>query len=242
MKRIKNYLPIKYWPRDDRPRERLFRNGEHTLANSELLAIILRTGTKGASALDLARNILQKFETFRDIGRADLCDWEEFKGLGRAKIAQIKAAIEIGRRLKEEKIKEKRTKIKSSRDAAEILLPRMRDLKKEVFKILLLNSQNRIIDIIEAEEGTVHQAKPIIREIFQKALQQSAAFIICVHNHPSGNPKPSPEDIEFTQELARAGEALLLQCLDHIIIGNSGYFSFCDEGLLWPLETNTIPV
>jgi DNA repair protein RadC len=229
---MKNYLPIKRWPQDDRPREKLFRNGEHTLANSELLAIILRTGVKGRSALDLARSILQKFKTFRDIGRAEICDWKEFKGLGCAKIAQVKAAIEIGRRLKEEKIKEKRTKIKSSQEVAEILIPRMRDLKKEVFKILLLNSQNRIIDIIEVEEGTVHRAKPIIREIFQKALQQFATFIICIHNHPSGNPKPSPEDIEFTQELSRAGEALLLECLDHIIIGNDRYFSFSDEGLL----------
>ena len=232
MKKIKNYLSIKQWPQDDRPREKLFRNGEHTLANSELLAIILRTGAKGTSALDLARSILQKFKTFRDIGRAEVCDWKEFKGLGYAKIAQVKAAIEIGRRFKEEKIKEGRTKIKSSQDVAEILIPRMQDLKKEVFKILLLNSQNRIIDIIEVEEGTVNQAKPIIREIFQKALQQFAAFIICIHNHPSGNPKPSPEDIEFTQELSRAGKALLLECLDHIIIGNGRYFSFCDEGLL----------
>ena len=111
MKKIKNYLSIKQWPQDDRPREKLFRNGEHTLANSELLAIILRTGVKGRSALDLARSILQRFKTFRDIGRADLCDWKGFKGLGRAKIAQIKASIEIGRRLKEEKIKEKRIKI-----------------------------------------------------------------------------------------------------------------------------------
>lgn len=229
---MKNYLPIKRWPQDDRPREKLFRNGEHTLANSELLAIILRTGVKGRSALDLARSVLQKFKTFRDIGRAEVCDWKEVKGLGYAKIAQVKAAIEIGRRLKEEKIREKRTKIKSSQDVAEILLPRMQDLKKEVFKILLLNSQNRIIDIIEAEEGTVHQAKPIIREIFQKALQQFAVFIICIHNHPSGNPRPSPEDIEFTQELSRAGETLLLECLDHIIIGNGRYFSFSDEGLL----------
>jgi len=232
MKNDKNHLPIKHWPQYDRPREKLFRNGEHTLTNSELLAIILRTGVKGKSALDLARSILGKFKTFRGIGCADLCDWKEFKGLGSAKIAQAKAAIEIGRRFKEEKVREKRAKIKSSRDAAEILIPRMQDLKKEVFKILLLNSQNRIIDIIEAEEGTVHQAKPIIREIFQKALQLCASFIICVHNHPSGNPKPSPEDIEFTQELSRAGETLLLKCLDHIIIGNGSYFSFCDRGLL----------
>lgn len=166
------------------------------------------------------------------MGRAELRDWKEFKGLGLAKITQIKAAIEIGRRLKEEKIKEERPQIKSSQDAAEILIPRMRDLKKEVFKILLLNSKNRIIDIIEIEEGTVNQAKPIIREIFQKALQGFASFIICTHNHPSGDPAPSPEDIEFTKELARAGKILLLQCLDHLIIGNDSYFSFSDKGLI----------
>ncbi len=111
-------------------------------------------------------------------------------------------------------------------------MPRMQDLKKEVFKVLLLNSQNRIIDIIEIEEGTVEQAKPIIREVFQKALQESASFIICVHNHPSGSPKPSSEDREFTRGLVAAGEALLIKCLDHIIIGNGSYFSFCDEGLI----------
>lgn len=232
MQESEKYISINNWPLEDRPREKLIKNGEHALSDSELLAIILRTGAKGQSALDLARKILQKFKTFRNIGQADLFREKELKGLGNAKIAQIKSAIEIGRRFGEEKIKETRKKIESSNDVSEILMPRMRDLKIEVFKVLLLNSQNRIIEIIELEKGTVNQAKPIIREVFQKAIQQFASFIICVHNHPSGDPKPSKEDKEFTQALCEAGEILLVKCLDHIIIGNGNYFSFCDEGLI----------
>lgn len=232
MERIKKCISIKNWPKEDRPREKLLKNGEHTLSDSELLAIILRTGVKGESALDLARRILQKFKTFRNIGQADLLRCYDLKGLGSAKAAQIKSAIEIGRRFSEEKTRENRPKIESSSDIIRILMPRMQDLKKEVFKVLLLNSQNRIIDITEVEEGSVNQAKPIIREVFQRALQQFASFIICVHNHPSGNPQPSQEDKEFTQALIQAGEILLVKCLDHIIIGNGEYFSFCDEGLI----------
>ena len=233
MEKIKKQsISINSWPQEDRPREKLLKNGEHTLSNSELLAIILRTGVKGQSAIDLARGVLEKFKTFRNMGHTDLSHWRKFKGLGTAKIAQIKAAIEIGRRFREEHIRETRPKIKSSKDVAKILMPRMRDLKKEIFKVLLLNSQNRIIGIAEVEEGSVNQANPIIREIFQKALQDFAAFIICVHNHPSGNPQPSQEDKEFTQELVQVGKILLINALDHIIIGDNRYFSFADKGLI----------
>lgn len=223
---------IKNWPKDDRPREKLLRNGEHTLSNSELLAILLRTGVKGQSAIDLARKILQKFKTFRNMSHTDLRDWKEFKGLGQAKIAQIKAALEIGKRSGEEVVKENKPKVRSSKTVAEILMPRMRDLKKEVFKILLLNSQNRIIDIVEIVEGTVNQANPIIREIFQKALQAFATSIVCVHNHPSGNVDPSKEDRDFTRELCKAGRVIQVKVLDHIIIGNNQYYSFADRGKL----------
>lgn len=225
-------MPINDWPQQDRPRERLLKNGEHALSNSELLAIILRTGIKGQSAIDLARRILRKFKTFRNMSHTDLSQWRDFKGIGAAKISQIKAAIEIGRRLGEERIEENRPQIKSPEDIIDILMPRMRDLKKEVFKVLFLNPKNRIIDITDAEEGTVNQANPIIREIFQNALQHFAAFIICVHNHPSGDPRPSQEDKKFTQELVRIGQILLIKCLDHIIIGGDDYFSFSDEGLI----------
>lgn len=221
---------IKYWPQDDRPREKLLKNGEHTLSSSELLAILLRNGVKGKSALDLAKEILRKFKTFRGLSHTDLSQWKEFKGLGNAKIAQIKAAIEIGRRFREEEIKENHPKINSSQDAAELFLPRMRDLKKEIFKILLLDAKNKIIDILEITEGTVNQANPILRDIFQKSLQNFTVSMICVHNHPSGDPDPSAEDINFTRALVSTGEILQIKILDHIIIGDNKYFSFADQG------------
>ncbi len=220
---------IRNWPKDDRPREKLLKNGEHTLSNSELLAILLRTGVKGQSAIDLARKILEKFKTFRSMSHTDLSLWKEFKGLGIAKIAQVKAAIEIGRRFREDEAKENQPKIESSKDVVDILMPRMRDLKKEVFKIVLLNSQNRIIDIFDTGEGTVNKANPIIREIFQKALQNYAVSLICVHNHPSGKTDPSTEDREFTEELFKAGKIMQVKVLDHIIIGDNEYYSFADE-------------
>jgi DNA repair protein RadC len=220
------------WPEEDRPRERLLKFGEHTLTNTELLAILLRTGIKGESAVDLGRKIMQKFKTFRNMSHTDISQWEEFKGLGKAKLCQIKAALEIGRRFGEEKTKEKKIKIISSKDAVNSLMNRMRDLKKEVFKVLLLDGQNRLIDIAEIEEGSVSQANPIIREIMCKALQHFAAAMVCVHNHPSGNPNPSPEDKDFTQELITAGKVMQIKVLDHIIIGDNRYFSFVDEGLI----------
>jgi len=220
---------IKSWPIDDRPREKLFKEGEHKLSNTELLAILLGTGVKGQSAITLGRKILSKFKTFRSMSYTDLNNWKEFKGMGIAKIARIKTAIEIGRRFKEEEIKDVKLKIGSSKDIAEIFLPRMRDLKKEVFKAVFLDSKLRIIDIKEITEGTVDGANPIIREIFHKAIQYFAASIVCVHNHPSGDSKPSLEDKRFTQELIQAGKILQIKVLDHIIIGDNKYYSFTDE-------------
>ena len=223
---------INNWPEEDRPREKLLKNGEHTLANSELLAILLRSGVKGQSAIDLARKILEKFKTFRNLSHTDLAQWREFKGLGIAKIAQIKAAIEIGRRFREDEAKENQPKIESSKDVVDILMSRMRDLKKEVFKIVLLNSQNKIIDIFDTAEGTVNKANPLIREIFQKALQNYATSLICVHNHTSGQTEPSREDRDFTTELYQAGNIMQVKVLDHVIIGDNEYYSFADEGVL----------
>lgn len=223
---------IRNWPKDDRPREKLIQNGEHTLTNSELLAILLRTGVKGQSALDLARKILQRFKTFRNMSSADLSHWADFKGLGVAKITQIKAAIEIGRRFREDETREVRQKIKSSKDVFDILMPQMRDLKKETFEVVLLDSHNKIIEIHKATEGTVNQANPFVREIFQRALQHNAVSIVCVHNHPSGDITPSQNDKGFTKMLIDAGATLQIKVLDHIIIGDNNYYSFDDEGLI----------
>lgn len=223
---------IKNWPKDDRPREKLLKFGEHTLTDAELLAILLRSGVKGNSAVDLGRKLMMRFKTFRNMSHTDISQWKEFKGLGDAKICQIKAALEIGRRFGEENVKENKIKIRSSKDAINLFMNRMRDLKKEVFKILLLDGQDKLIDIVEIEEGTVNQANPIIREIISKALQNFAVGIICVHNHPSGDSSPSQEDKDFTDELVSAGKIMQIKVLDHMIIGNNQYFSFMDEKLL----------
>ncbi len=232
--KLKHDAAINHWPPEDRPREKLLKNGEHTLSASELLAILLRSGVKGSSALDLGRQILKKFKTFRAMSHTDVSQWKEFKGLGAAKIAQIRAAIEIGRRFREEEISQQKTKVSSAKDVVAILMPRLRDLKKEVFKTILLDSQNRIIDIIEIEEGTVDRASPILRDIFQKALQNFAVSVICSHNHPSGNARPSAEDKAFTHQLVSAGKVVQVKVLDHIIIGDNTHFSFAEAGEMNP--------
>jgi len=223
---------IKSWPRDDRPREKLLKKGARNLSNSELLAILLRTGTTGVSAIDLARKVIEKFGTFRNMIQTDPRDWKEFKGIGPAKTAHIQAALEIGRRFREVEANADKRKIASAKDVVDIITPQMRDLKTEVFKIVYLDSSNGIIDIADAAAGTVNQAMPIVREIMHTALQKFTASIICAHNHPSGNPDPSAEDSAFTKELYRAGKMMQIKVLDHIIIGDNSFYSFADENKL----------
>jgi DNA repair protein RadC len=223
---------IKSWPEDDRPREKLLKKGAKALSNSELLAILLRTGVKGNTAIDLAHRIIDKFGTFRNMNHTDMREWKEFKGLGPAKIAQIQASLEIGRRFREVEVLSGKQKINSAPDIVSIIMPHMRDLKTEVFKVVYLNSNHRIIEISDAAIGTVNQAMPIVREIIHAALQKFAAAIICVHNHPSANIEPSLEDKKFTGELSAAGKLMGIKVLDHIIIGDGNYFSFVDEGII----------
>ncbi len=218
--------PLKYWKDEEKPREKLLKVGEHNLTDTELLAIILRSGTKGQTAIDLARKIIDKFGSFRNMSQVSLSNFKEIKGLGIAKICQIKAAIEIGRRMAEKEMIEKKIKINSPDQVVKYIMPRFRDLKKEVFKVIFLDSKNRVIDIKEIEEGTINQANPIIREIFYKVIENFVPSIICVHNHPSGDPTPSKEDIEFTKRIKQGGEILGINVLDHIIIGDNLYFSF----------------
>ena len=223
---------IKNWPEDDRPREKLLKNGAKALSNSELLTILLRTGTNGSSALDLARKVMKKFSTFRNMVHTDARDWKEFKGLGSAKIAHVQAALEIGRRYREDEVITGKQKITSAKDIVNIVMPQLRDLKTEVFKVVFLNTDNRIIDISNTAVGTIDEAFPIVREIIHAALQKFAKSIICVHNHPSANITPSAQDKEFTKELSDAGKSLDIKVLDHVIIGDGQYYSFADEGLI----------
>ena len=217
---------------DDRPREKLLKKGARSLSNSELLAILLRTGTPGVSAIDLARDVLKKFGTFRNMTHTDARDWKDFKGLGSAKVAHIQAALEIGRRFREDELVAGKEKIKSAKDVVDIIMPQLRDLKTEVFKVVHLDSNNRIIDIEDAAIGTVNHAMPIVREIIHSALQKFAVSIICVHNHPGGNIAPSEQDKRFTQELSSASQLMNIKFLDHVIIGDDAYFSFEESNLV----------
>lgn len=226
---MEEYKPLKEWLTTEKPREKLLKYGEHRLSKVELLAILIRSGTKGESAIDLARKILNKFGSFRNMSNTGIREWKKIKGIGEAKICQIKAAIEIGRRFMEEEIEEEKVKITTPQEVVKYIMPRMRDLKKEVFKILHLDAKNRIIKVEEITEGTVNQANPIIREIFTKALENFTVSIICIHNHPSGDPTPSREDREFTKKLFESGNVLGIKVFDHIIIGNNSFFSFAKE-------------
>ena len=223
---------ISAWPADDRPREKLLKKGARSLSNSELLAILLRTGTSGVSAIDLARDVLKKFGTFRNMTHTDSRVWKEFKGLGDAKVAHIQAALEIGRRFREDETSVGKQKIKSAKDVVNILMPQIRDLKTEIFKVVYLDSNNRIIDIEDAAIGTVNHAMPIVREIIHSALQKFAVSIICAHNHPSGGIEPSAQDRKFTKELSDAGKLMEIKLVDHIIIGDDNHYSFADEGIM----------
>lgn len=225
-------LPISSWPLDERPREKLLRDGEHRLSNAELLAILLESGVRGMSALDLARRLLATFGSVRGVFAAADGAMRGMRGIGPAKLCRIRAAQELGRRMAEERGGCRGDTVGSSGDVARMLMPRMRDLKREVFKMIALDSQNRVIRIVEVEEGTVNYASPILREVFHKAIESFASSVVCIHNHPSGNPMPSSEDRRFTEALVAAGKVLQVAVLDHIIIGGTGYFSFADEGLV----------
>jgi len=220
-------------PSDDRPREKLFRQGEHQLSGAELLAILIGSGRVGEDALTLARRILARFKTFREMSHTDPRDWLEFKGMGPAKLARIRAALEIGRRFREVEVRASRRKISAPADIVEAYRDRLRDLKHEVFKVLLLDGRNRIIEDREIVQGTTNGAYPVLREILNEASRRFASGLVAMHNHPSGDPSPSREDREFTARLNEAAELLGLKLLDHVIFGDQPpYFSFTEQDLL----------
>jgi len=230
---------IRNWPEDDRPREKLLRHGEHVLSNAELLAILIRTGTTGKSAIDLGRELLNKFKSLRTMSGVDVTEFKEINGLKDAKIAQIKAAIELGRRMMSEE-KAFHGVVKSSSDVVDFLMPLMRDSKKELFKIMLLDKGNRIFEVIDIDTGTVDRVNPSVREILMVALKYHSPAMILAHNHPSGNIAPSEADKRLTQDLVKAASAMELRIFDHVIIGENSYFSFADDGLIEEYEIEAI--
>lgn len=235
MKRKRYPRAISEWPEGERPRERLLKYGPKNLTTAELLAILCRTGVKGRSAVDLGRELLQTFAGLRGLSAADPKDLQAVKGLGKAKIAQLQAALELGRRTLSE-AKRIRGKVESSQDVYAFLQPEVRDQKREVFQVLLLNGQNEILEIVAASEGSLTESPVYPRDIMQLANRHHAAALIFAHNHPSGNPKPSATDKAITEELVFAGKIMRVKVLDHLIIGDDRYFSFADAGLIEQYE------
>jgi DNA repair protein RadC len=222
---------IKLWPEGERPRERLLKHGADHLSDAQLLAIILRTGGGGKSALDLAIEILTGFDDLRGIENAASGEFSRFKGMGNAKVAQLKASFELGRRLLEEPA-QKGPAFSTSSDVYAYYHQRLRDLKKEVFYCAMLDVKNRIIKDYCVSEGTLTNSLIHPREAFKNAIRESAASVIFVHNHPSGDPCPSREDIIVTERLVNAGEIVGIRVLDHVIIGDNRYSSMMDEGYI----------
>jgi len=229
-KELKYPKAIVNWPEDERPRERLIRFGADKLSDTELLAILLRVGSSGQSAVDMARELINQFGTFRNIDSKSFAELKR-KGLGIAKIAQIKAAIEIGKRFLKEKSLSK-IRIKTSKDIVDYFIPYLRDMKKEVFKAVLLDGKNKIIKDVTISEGTLTKSIVHPREVIKEAVTEGAAALVLIHNHPSGEPQPSQDDIEITNRIISACELMGIRILDHVIIGDNDYFSFFNEGLI----------
>lgn len=224
--------PIKEWPESDRPREKLLEKGAETLSQAELLAIILRTGeaSTGQSALDHGRTLMTRFEdSFRRLEEASIQDLCAIKGIGPAKAAQIKAALEIAKRFAQEEIK-KGEQFRSSADVFNHYREHLGGLKKEEFHVLLLDAKNRKIKDVRVSEGSLTSSLVHPREVFNPVIRESAAAVILIHNHPSGDPLPSQEDLQITRRLREIGEVMGVQVLDHLIIGKGKYVSFVDDG------------
>lgn len=225
------YKSIKEWPEDERPRERLLKYGPLAMSEAQLLAIILRTGGGGRSALDIGLDLLTVFGSFRELEQASLQEISAIKGIGTAKAAQIKASLEIGRRLYQEP-SPKGPAFSSGKDIYNYFYPRMQGLRKEHFYSILLDVKNRLIREIRISEGTLTASLIHPRESFRNAVRESAASVIFIHNHPSGDPTPSREDIAITERLEKAGETLGIKMLDHIIVADGGYTSMLEKGYL----------
>lgn len=224
-------LTIKDLPLEERPREKLKQYGAGALSNTELLAVLLRTGSARESAVQLAARILARSGGLKALPDLSLEELEEIRGVGTAKAVMIKAALEIGRRLATTP-REETWSITSPRQAAQLFMEDLRYEKKEHFKVLLLNTKNHVISREEISIGSLNASIVHPREIFGSALKKSAASLILVHNHPSGDPQPSQEDLEVTRRLVEAGSILGIAVRDHLIIGDGCYFSFKEKGLL----------
>lgn len=225
--------PIKEWPADERPREKLLALGAEKLTDAELLALIIRTGDSGSkqSAVDLARALLRRFGSLRQLSAASIAELCQQPGIGPAKAAEVQALFQIARRFADNRLQPGQA-YRSSQDAFSHFHERLCDYRKEVFLALLLDSKNRLIREVQISEGSLNASIVHPREVFAPVLRESASAVLFVHNHPSGDPTPSREDVEITERLKQIGELMGVRVLDHVIVGNGSYVSLADRGLL----------
>lgn len=224
-------LMLRDLPHEERPRERMMHYGAESLSQAELLAILLRTGTRRESAIHIAQRILGQSGGLRGLADLSIQELTEIKGIGPAKAVQLKAGIELGRRMANSRLTEPVT-IRSPFDAAEILSEQLRYLQKEHFVCLFLNTKNHVIAQETLSMGSLNASIVHPREVFRAAMKWSSAAIICAHNHPSGDPTPSPEDIALTSRLRQAGEIVGIDVLDHLVIGDGSFVSLKEKGYL----------
>jgi len=215
---------------DERPRERLARLGPQALKGEELLAILLRVGVAGENAVQVGNRLLNDFGGFSGLHRASFDEVCRQHGVGTAKAAQIKAALEIGHRLRLEEWKE-RPSINSPQDAADLVMHEMSVLEQEELRIVLLDTRNRVLDTVAVYKGSLNSSQVRIGELFKEAIRRNSAAIIIVHNHPSGDPTPSPDDITITRAIIQAGKLLDIDILDHIVIGQNKWVSLKERRL-----------
>ena len=227
---------IKSWPETERPREKLMRQGPSALSEAELLALIIGSGNaaSGRSALDLGRELMLRFKSLRALADASWHELRQVDGIGPAKATSILAALDLSRRIRDKEGRpiESFVRFTSASQVFEHLNHEFRDRHTEQFVALLLDGKNRIITRARISEGSLNQSIVHPREVFNQAVRQSAAAMILLHNHPTGDPTPSPEDLEVTRRLYEAGQLMGIRVLDHIIIGENDFYSFADHGRL----------
>lgn len=225
-------MPITAWAEDDRPREKLLNKGRLALSDAELLAILLGSGSRNESAVDLAKRILNSVErNLNELSKLSLVDLMKFKGIGEAKAITIAAALELGRRRQTSEFLELPV-IRGSSDAFRCIAPVLQDLPHEEFWLLILNKANKVLGKEQVSIGGTDATIVDARIVFRKAIEAKAISIIVSHNHPSGTMRPSQADIDLTRKLKNAGEILGIPVLDHLIIVDKGYYSFADEGMM----------
>ncbi|HNY53088.1 MAG TPA: DNA repair protein RadC [Bacteroidales bacterium] len=225
-------LKITDWAVEDRPREKMIRKGISTLSDAELLAILISSGTRKKSAVDLGRELLSSVSNnLNSLGKLSISDLLKFRGIGPARAVTISAALELGRRRNIAELPDA-GQIRCSKDAADIFQPLLSDLHHEEFWILFLNRSNRVIDRMKLSQGGISGTVTDVRIIMKKAVEFLASAIIVCHNHPSGNLNPSDADSKITGKIKEAGSIMDIQLLDHIIISGKDYYSFADNGLI----------